>query len=436
MKDTAPASCPWLPALMWLAVLGPAFFLLYGAANQHAAGLPAAAVPTLAWDWERHIPFVPWTIVPYWSIDVMYGVSLFLCRSRRELHIHAARLLLALLLSCAIFWLFPLRFSGGRPEVDGVFGLLFDRLRAFDAPFNQAPSLHISLLLIIWSQFRRALPRRWHALLHAWCGLIGVSVLTTWQHHVIDVPTGAALGGLVCLLLPQLDRAGGPWQAGDRHRARQLGTRYAAAGAVLLLVAALLGGWAWLLAWPAGAALWVASGYWGRGPRVWQKHDGRHARASTWMLAPVRWALQVGQWRWRRQLGGAGEIHPGLWLGSVRDAREAQFVRVLDLTCEYTLPARPGCVSWPLLDLLLPSRDELEQGARHIDDALPHGPLLVCCALGLGRSAALCVYWLATRGHAADVAAAWACLQQVRPRVVLSPQAMQELSDHVSEGAR
>lgn len=418
---------PWLMALLWLAVLGPGFFLLYGGANQYAASLPAGQVGSVVWAWERHIPFLPWTIVPYWSIDLMYGLSLFLCRSRAELHTHAQRLLLTLVVSCALFVAFPLRFSFGRPEVEGIFGILFDQLRAFDAPFNQAPSLHISLLVLIWSQFQRALPRRWHAILHGWCALIAVSVLTTWQHHFIDVPTGAALGLLVCLLLPMPEYRHTAWQPADRQRARQLGRRYALVALALLLLAVVVGGWAWLAAWPALAAAWLASGYFGRGPQVWQKLQGQFSVASRCLMAPLRLSIQSVQWWFRRALPPAQQVLPGIWIGSVRDAGNPHFTAVLDLSGEYAAPTVPHYRSLPLLDLMLPHPAELECAARHLDELRAHGPLLICCALGLTRSAAVLLYWQVSRGHAPDVASAWQTLQQLRPQTVLPGPALQQL---------
>ena len=137
----------------------------------------------MAMAWERAIPLWPWTIVPYWSIDLLYGVSLFLCASRAELNAHAKRLLAVTLLSCLCFLLFPLRFGFERPPLDGVFGRMFDLLMGFDKPFNQAPSLHIGLLLVLWLRYWQHTPPRWLWLLHGWFALIGVSVLTTWQHH-------------------------------------------------------------------------------------------------------------------------------------------------------------------------------------------------------------------------------------------------------------
>ena len=63
---------------------------------------------------------------------------------------------------------------------------LAEALGAFDKPFNQAPSLHIALLVILWAIYARHMPRWARIGLHVWAILVGVSVLTTFQHHFID----------------------------------------------------------------------------------------------------------------------------------------------------------------------------------------------------------------------------------------------------------
>jgi membrane-associated phospholipid phosphatase len=88
---------------------------------------------------------------------------------------------------------------------------MFAALTSFDLPYNQAPSLHIALLVVLWHFYRQVLPRRWHPALHAACLTIAISALTTWQHHFIDIPTGAWLGALCVFLLP--DDARSPFAA-------------------------------------------------------------------------------------------------------------------------------------------------------------------------------------------------------------------------------
>ena len=109
---------PWGLALLWLAGLAPFFFLSYGFANW-VTGL-RANVPELAFGWERHIPFLAWTIVPYWSTDLFYAASLFLCTTRAELQTHGKRLIAVQVLSVAGFLLVPLRFGFERPEARGL----------------------------------------------------------------------------------------------------------------------------------------------------------------------------------------------------------------------------------------------------------------------------------------------------------------------------
>lgn len=243
------AQRPWRRALAWLAFLAPFFYLSYGLANHWAAN--RTAVPSIVFEWEREIPFWAWTIFPYWSINVFYGLSLFLCRTRHELDRHALRLLTAQVVAVSCFMALPLAFSFGQPQADGAAGFMFNALRGFDKPFNQAPSLHIALAVILWDLYRRLIAPTWaRMVLHAWALAICFSVLTTYQHHFIDIPTGALLG-LVCVWLWPLERRVSlmqAWRFRGNAKRRRLATTYAfgAAGALALGV------------WLGGAALWLA----------------------------------------------------------------------------------------------------------------------------------------------------------------------------------
>ncbi|WP_460504018.1 phosphatase PAP2 family protein, partial [Hymenobacter agri] len=200
LAPAASAGRPWGRAAAWLAVLGPFFFLSYGFANWWTAQLPH--VGSVVFGWERHIPFVPWTIVPYMSLDAFYAGSLFLCATRAELDTHARRLLAASLISVAGFLLFPLQFSFARPATSGFSGALFEILMGFDKPYNQAPSLHISLVILVWLVFARHLRGAARWAVHIWFSLIAISVFTTFQHHFIDGVAGAAVAVMVVYLLP------------------------------------------------------------------------------------------------------------------------------------------------------------------------------------------------------------------------------------------
>jgi membrane-associated phospholipid phosphatase len=191
---------PWVASLLWLALLGSFFFLSYGFANWVASN--RANVPSVMFSWEQGTPFWAWTIVPYWTSDVLYVVSLLVCTTRREVDMHAKRLLAAQLISVGCFLAFPLRCAFERPETSGFFGWLFTVLLGFDKPFNQAPSLHVSLAVILWSRFAAHLTGFWRKAMGAWLVLIVVTTMTTSQHQILDLPTGALAGLLAIMLFP------------------------------------------------------------------------------------------------------------------------------------------------------------------------------------------------------------------------------------------
>jgi membrane-associated phospholipid phosphatase len=416
---------PWKRAAAWLAVLGPLFFLTYGAANELAA--LRTDVPSVVFHWERHIPFFAWTIIPYWSIDALYVVSLFLCTSRAGLDTHGRRLLTAQVVAVACFIVFPLKFAWAKPETSGVSGFLFDALASFDKPFNQAPSLHIALLVVLWHLYYKQVPRSWHWLLHGYFALIGVSVLTTWQHHFVDVPTGALLG-LFCLWLWP-DNLPAPLAGAQltRDRARlKLAATYLGGALAFALPAGFLGGWALWLFWPAVSLLLVALAYAALGAAAFQK-DGRGvvSPAAGFLLWPYCVAAWINSRAWTRGLPQAVEVAAPVWLGRIPTASGNAFASVVDLAAELPAPARAArWWAFPALDLVTPAPCLLRAAAGAIERETvlankSGGKVLVCCALGLSRSAAALATWLASTGRSRNAAEAIAMVKAVRPEVVL-----------------
>jgi membrane-associated phospholipid phosphatase len=416
---------PWKRALAWLAFLGPFFFATYGLANWLASG--RGDVGAIVFDWERRIPFVAWTIVPYWSIDLLYALSLFVCATRRELDTHARRLVCAQVIAIACFLLFPLRFTFERPAVDGAFGFMFDVLGAFDRPYNQAPSLHIALLVVLWVLYARHVAGAWRWLLHGWFALIGISILTTWQHHFIDLPTGIWVGWLCIWLFPHegeslLARA----RLSAEARRRALAGRYALAAALVGAIALGVSGWGWWLMWVAGALGLVAVIYLLLDEGAFQKRaDGSMEPASWWLLAPYFAGAWLNSRWWTRGTPSADVVVPGLLLGRLPRRGERELLGVaatVDLTAEFPFASRGTCyASVAQLDLTVPTPEQLARAVRAIDHAVARGPALVCCALGFSRSAAAAAAWLLASGRAPDVPSAIAQVRRARPGVVLGP---------------
>ena len=421
---------PWKRAALWLLFLAPFFYLTYGVANWLAS--LRADVPSIAFAWERHIPFLPWTILPYWSINALYGLSLFLCRDSDELDTHGRRLLSAQVVAVSCFVLAPLRFSFERPEADGPPGLLFEALAGFDKPFNQAPSLHIALLVILWELYARHVPAGWRPFLHGWFALIGVSVLTTFQHHFFDIPTGAALGLLCLWAWPQ--RARSPLAGISLPRGRKavrLALRYLLGSAVLLALAAAAGGtFLWLL-WPALSLLLVACAYGGLGPGAFAKRaDGRMDAAALVLFLPYLLGAWINSRLWTGKHPEPVRVAESVWLSRFPSSAVAsRFDAVID--CSAELPrtfAHPGWRSFPLLDLLRPDPEDRQRIAAAIAEAQGKGSVLVCCALGYSRSATALGEWLVRSGGAPDMTAALARIRRARPVIVVEEPALRAVA--------
>ena len=363
-------------SLLKLALVGILFYASYTLSNYYAASL--AYVPEIAFAWERGIPFWEWTILPYWSLNLMYAAAFFLCRNSREQNRYVARLVSAQIVATTCFMLFPLHFGWPKPHTDGLWGVMFESLVAFDLPYNQSPSLHIALSIIVGAFYWTRFPKiRLPILL--WQSLIALSVLTTYQHHFIDVPTGALLGWLVLWAIPQhgvspfrrrsLSVAEPDSQTGrlktseasfceakmseanfaktsevsfcedktnntdfreaktfpeTRSREIKIAMLYLA-GAVLSALPSLFGGvWLWML-WVSVSLLMVAFAYLTGNAAVFQKQaDGRLSAAATVLLLPYLVGVRLNMAYWLRGKAKTARVRDDVWIGSISGVAEIQ----------------------------------------------------------------------------------------------------------------
>ena len=409
-------------SLLKLLAVGAVFYATYGFANWFTA--QRSGIPEIAFSWEYSIPFWAWTIMPYWSLNALYALAFFLCRNVRQQNRYIAQLLAAQAVAVSSFLLFPLQFSWIKPPTDGLSGSLFASLAAFDQPYNQAPSLHIILVLIVGRFYWYRLPLKWRGLWAAWFTLIALSVLTTWQHHFIDIPTGLLAGALVLWALPWHGSEPAPTplrQQTIQGRQRCFWLAFYLLISGLSVVGASLGGaYLWLL-WPAVSCLLVAAAYAGLGARVFQKQsNGKATLAAALLLLPQTIGAYLNQRFWLAGKPLHAQVSERLHIGSI--AALGTFQTALDLCAE--LPAfrtPPGYRNLPMLDMLPPSSEQLARAANMLQTLLQNNatPVLVCCALGYGRSAAVILTWQLRYGGYTDFNHALAALRQVRPQITV-----------------
>jgi membrane-associated phospholipid phosphatase len=377
------------------------FFLTYNFAN--AAASRSDHVAVLMFPWERYIPFIGWTILPYWSSDLLYILSVWICRTRAELDLHAKRLLAIQIFSIACFLAFPARCVFERPPVSGWPGFMFTSLYRFDLPFNQAPSLHVGLAVILWMRFRAHTSGAVRIALTAWFLLVAASTLTTYQHHFIDVPTGAWAGLLVMAALPERRVA---------EPQIRMTLLYLTGAVGCTLAAFAIQGFAWLLLWPGFALSMVAAAYW-TGDSSWL------GRRNPLML-PYTAAAWINSRLWTRGEPAKNHLIEAVWIGRAPSTADRDGMNsVVDLAPELTTR---GDAHIAMLDLSPPTDDQLDAAVRAIIGLEGRRPTLVCCALGYSRSAIASAAWLIAAGHSGNPEDAIEQVRRARPQVVVGPE--------------
>jgi membrane-associated phospholipid phosphatase len=418
-------------AAKFSALLSLLFLVVYGATNWFTS--LRSDVDIVAFGWERHIPFVPWTIIPYMSIDLFFIAAPFVCRTENEARLLAKRITFAIIVAGLCFLLFPFRFAFDRPSASGWLGVVFDQFRAMDQPHNLLPSLHITLRTILAAVYVKRARGFWRALCHVWFSLIGFSTLLTYQHHLLDVAGGFVLAAY-CFYVFRDDAAKLPVVPNTR-----VGAYYAIAGALILFVAWSLRPWGMLLLWPVAALAIIAAAYFRRGPGVFRKTGGRLPLSTRLALGPYLLGQYASLLYYQRQCRPWDAVLPNIWIGrKLRGSEAAEALRqgvtaVVDLTADMD-EARPflqNCsyLNIPLLDLTAPTQQQLAEAIHFIAQNAGNGIVYIHCKIGYSRSAAIVGAYLLETGAAPTADKALALLQRVRPSIVVRPEVHTALAE-------
>jgi protein-tyrosine phosphatase len=426
-----------LRALAASAGLSILFLIVYGWTNWFTS--QRSDVPTLFFEWERLIPFVPLMIAPYMSIDLFFVAAPFLCRSDRELATFSKRIAAAILVAGVCFLLFPLRFAFERPQADGWLGALFDWFRTMDQPFNLLPSLHIALRTILAEFYARHTRGFLRHASNVWFVLIGLSAVLTYQHHVMDVVGGFALGAYCLYFIRESE------PLLEVRENRRVGAYYGIGALLLACLVVLFWPWGAFLLWPAIALAIVTAAYFGLGAGIFRKRDGRLPWTTRWALGPYLLGQQLSRLYYRRECRAWDQLTPKVWIGSVLNRREAaEAVRqgvtaVLDLTAEFSAPAPLRGVTYrniPILDLTAPRLNQLNEMVTYIDEESRNGIVYVHCKIGYSRTAAAAAAYLLHTGTVGNVSEAIDLLRKMRLTIIVRPEIIAALTEFSSPRQR
>lgn len=405
------------------------FMVVYGGCSWITAH--RSDVGTWYYEWERYIPFVPLLIIPYMSIDLLFVGGPFLCQSRDELRVLSQRITFAILVAGACFLLIPLRLSGERLQPHDWAAVIFKFLHGFDQPYNLFPSLHIALRTILADLYAKHTKGITRFASHVWFSLIGLSTLLTYQHHFVDIVGGFVLAA-ICFYLFREENTRLPVLPNYR-----VGAYYA--GGALLAIVISFAGWPWtgILFWPALALALTATAYWGLGPSIYRKTNGRLPMSTQLMFAPCLIGQHLSLLHYRRQCDAWNQITPDVWISARLNRDEAAKMcqagatAILDLTAEFSETAALRALGYhniPILDLTAPNPAQLREAVKFISQHAENGVVCIHCKVGYSRSAAVVGAYLLASGHAKTVEQAVAILRNGRPTIVIRPEAFAALN--------
>lgn len=141
---------------------------------------------------ESMIPVIPIFSIVYISVYALYFMPFLFANDEKILdHIiksYYIVLAISMFIFIAIPVINPLYNQGGSSF------FLFNFIKDIDKPYNNFPSLHISLSFLALFFLKRVFDAKTMIKMYLWFGFVAISVLVIKQHSIMDVLGGMFLG--------------------------------------------------------------------------------------------------------------------------------------------------------------------------------------------------------------------------------------------------
>ena len=208
-----------LPVGRWgVLVVAVGYYLLFSQVWTFAhelSDLRAVRLP-LTFEWEARIPFQPWILPLYFSLDAAVIAIPLIFRNAREAFPPMALFLAQVVIAAPFFVLLPIENAYTNDMATGVWGAyLFEPLGMKNvSQWNQTPSLHVTYSLTVATIVARRFGGPWRWVAFAWAVPVSISTMLVHEHHLICVVGGLVLYAATIPVLGAwsrrcgLDRAG------------------------------------------------------------------------------------------------------------------------------------------------------------------------------------------------------------------------------------
>jgi protein-tyrosine phosphatase len=245
-----------------------------------------------------------------------------------------------------------------------------------------------------------------------------------FQHHIIDLPTGAALG-FFTLYVINVKKESLLTRSFTTPRSLKMGLYYLVASAVFLILAVNVVSFSWLALW-LFASLFSVSIIYAFGLNTLLA--GKDAKASWWqwlLFAPYFVGNYLSWQYYKRKLPLMETLKDNVYLGRYPSTKEYEELAskgigmALNLATEQQIQKNGlAQIRLPFLDQTIQSPESLHQGVEYIE-AHKEGGVYVHCTLGLSRSVLLASAWLLFQGYSIEETQAH--IAKIRPNYVKSP---------------